>query len=151
MTEQPRQLPPPSNPALLPVLATVTYLASLVGVSGLLSLLLDRDVIDYPDAGPLLGVAMAVGAGAVTWLACWRGSRASGPWFHALLGGVGAFAVMVIVGAIGYTITRGEPAWMLLASAHFAASPFVVAAAVLAALAVVFTWVLARASLRDAR
>ncbi len=151
MSEQPRQLPPPPNPALLPVLVTVVYLAAVVAASGFLSLILDRDVIDYPDAGPLLGVVMAVGAGGVTWLACWRGARASGPVPAALLAGVGSFVVMVVVGAIGYTITRGELAWLILAAGHFVVSPFVIAAAVLSALAVVAAWALARASLRDAR
>lgn len=144
MSEQPRQLPPPANPALLPVLTTVTYLATVVAASGIISLLLDRDVIDYPDAGPLLGVAMAVAAGVVTWLGCRRAARSASPWLPAAVTAIGAYLAIIVVGAVGYTVIRGEGAWLLLASAHFALSPFVVAAAVLAFLAVVATHALSR-------
>ncbi|MDO7882856.1 DUF6121 family protein [Salinibacterium soli] len=145
MSEQPRQLPPPSNPALPPVLAAVTWAAAVVASSGIISLLTDRDVIDYPDAGPLLGVVMVVAAGVLTWLGCWRSARASAPWLPALLTALGAFAAFVVVGGVGYGLIRGSAAWMLLAAAHFALSPFVVAAAVLAFLAAVGTWALSRA------
>jgi hypothetical protein len=144
MSEQPRQLPPPSNPALPPLLAVITWFAAVVAVSGVLSLVLDRDVIDYPDAGPLLGVVMVAGAGAVTWLGCWRAVRASSPWVPAVLTAFGAFAAFVLIGAVGYAAIRGEGAWMLLASAHFALSPFVAAAASLSFLAVVGAWALSR-------
>ncbi|MGX5682070.1 DUF6121 family protein [Schumannella luteola] len=144
MSEQPRQLPPPSNPALLPVLATVTWAAAVVAVSGVISLLTDRDVIDYPDAGPLLGVAMVVAAGVLTWFGCWRGVRASAPWAVALLTALGSFAAFVVVGAVGYGAIRASGAWMLLAAAHFALSPFVLAAAALSFLAAVGTWALSR-------
>lgn len=144
MSEQPRQLPPPSNPALPPVLAVVTWGAAVVASSGLISLATDRDVIDYPDAGPLLGVAMVVAAGVLTWLGCWRAARASSPWAPALLGALGSFAGFVVVGAIGYGLIRASGAWMLLAAAHFALSPFVLAAVALSFLAAVGSWALSR-------
>jgi hypothetical protein len=95
---------------------------------------MDRDVIDYPDAGPLLGPAIAVAAGAVTWLTLWRGPAR--PIIAGAIAGVATFLVSILIGAIGYTLTRGDLAWMLLAGAHFALSPFVAAAALLSALAV---------------
>lgn len=144
MSERPRQLPPPPNPELAPVLAAVTWAAAVVASSGVLSLVLDRDVIDYPDAGPLLGVVMVVAAGVVTWFGCRRAARASAPWLPALLTGVASFAAFVLVGAVGYALIRAEGAWMLLAAAHFALSPFVLAAAVLSALVALGTAVLAR-------
>lgn len=144
MSERPRQLPPPSSPALPPVLATVTWAAAVVASSGVISLVTDRDVIDYPDAGPLLGVAMVIAGGVATWLGCRRAARASAPWIAALLAALGSFAAFVAVGAIGYGLIRGSGAWMLLAAAHFALSPFVLAAAVLSFLAAVGTWALSR-------
>jgi hypothetical protein len=144
MSERPPQLPPPTNPALLPVLAAVTWAALVVASSGVLSLLLDRDVIDYPDAGPLLGVVMVAVAGVVAWFGFRRTVRASTPWLPALLTGAAVFAAFVLVGAVGYALIRAEGTWMLLAAAHFALSPFVVAAAVLAFLVAVGTWALAR-------
>lgn len=140
----PSQVPPPPNPLLLPVLVTVTYLAALVAASGMLSLALDRDVIDYPDAGPLLGVVMALAAGIVTWAGCSRATPRASPWITAILTALLCFAGIVLVGAVGYSLIRGSFSWLVLASAHFAASPFTVAAAVLSGAAVVGTWALAR-------
>jgi hypothetical protein len=127
MSEVPPQLPPPSNPALLPVLAAVTYLAAVIGTWGLLSLALDRDVVDYPDAGPLLGPAMAAAACVVTWASLWgsRASRRSWTWVIAAL--LGSYLAMLLVAAIGHSLT---------AFAHFAISPFIATAAVLSGLTV---------------
>lgn len=129
------QLPPPSNPALLPVLAAVTYLAALIALWGVTSLLLDSEVVDYPDAGPLLGPALAAAASVVTWAALWRTSRArSFSWVAAAP--AASYVLMLLVGAAGYALTRGEAGWALLAAGHFATSPFVIGAAVLSALTV---------------
>lgn len=130
----PPQLPPPSNPALLPVLAAVVYVAAVVAGWGILSLLLDRDVIDYPDAGPLLGPAMAVAGGVVTWLVLWR--RPARVLAAVAIAGFGTYLAVILIGAIGYTVTRADGTWMLLAGAHFALSSFVAAAAGLSALTV---------------
>jgi hypothetical protein len=130
----PPQLPPPSNPALLPVLAAVVYVAAVVAGWGILSLLLDRDVIDYPDAGPLLGPAMALGGGVVTWLVLWR--RPVRAFAAVAIAGFGTYLAVILIGSVGYTVTRADLTWMLLAGAHFALSPFVAAAAGLSALTV---------------
>lgn len=131
MSEPPR-LPPPANPAMLPVLAAGVYLAGLVALWGVLSLLLNREVVDYPDAGPLLGPVMAAAATVVTWLACWRIRG----WSAVVVALVGSFVTMLLVAAAGYTLTRGDLSWMLVAAAHFAISPFVLGAAALSALVV---------------
>ncbi len=142
----PTRVPPPANPRVLPVFVTVTYLASVVAVSGFLSLALDRDVIDYPDAGPLLGVVMVAAAGVVTWLGCSRATHRDSPWPTALLTALFSFVAIALVGAIGYVLIRGSLSWMLLAGAHFALSPFTAAAAILAGLAVLAAWALARSA-----
>ncbi|NYF09629.1 hypothetical protein HDC94_000785 [Leifsonia sp. AK011] len=142
----PIRVPPPADPRLLPVLVTVTYLAAVVAASGFLSLALDRDVIDYPDAGPLLGVVMVAAAGVVNWLGCSRSTRRANPWPGAFVTALFALVAISLVGAVGYALIRGSLSWMLLASAHFALSPFTAAAAILAGLAVVATWALARSA-----
>jgi hypothetical protein len=117
---------------MLPVLAAGVYLAGLVALWGVLSLLLNREVVDYRDAGPLLGPAMAAGACIVTWLVSWRLRG----WASSLVALAGSFAAMLLVAAVGYTLTRGDLSWMLVAAAHFAISPFVLGAAALSALVV---------------
>ena len=123
----PPPLPPPPNPALLPVFATVVYVAAVVALWGTLSLLLDRDVVDYPDAGPLLGPGMVVAAGAVTLLVTARTLRARTSWAGTVAAVLLSLAGMLVVAAVGY-----GP----LAVAHFALSPFVLAAAALSGIAV---------------
>ena len=131
MSEPHPQLPPPPNPALLPLLATVVYLAAVVAVWGVLSLLLDREVVDYPDAGPLLGPAMAAAAGLATWVALVRTRRSRSPWLGTALAVLGALAGMLVVAAVGYAP---------VAAPHFALSPFVLAAAALSGITVLTVW-----------
>jgi hypothetical protein len=133
MSEPTPQLPPPPNPALLPVLATVVYLATVAAFWGILSLVLDRDVVDYPDAGPLLGPAMALAAGVITWLVLRRTRRSRSPWVGAVLALFGSLAAALVVAAVGYAP---------VAAAHFALSPFILGAAALSGLTVVATWAL---------
>ncbi len=135
MSAGPQQLPPPTNLRLLPVLATVVYLAALVALWGLTSLLLDVEVIGQADAGPLLGPAMAAVACVVTWLAARR--RVHGVWLRAGAATVSVVAAMLVIGAIGYAVTRGDMAWLILFIGSYAANPFVFGAGVLAGLTVV--------------
>jgi len=127
---RPTNLPPAPNPALLPILATVTYLAALVALWGVTSLLLDRDPVDYRDAGPLLGPAMVAAACVVTWASLWRITRTQ-LWSWVLVALAGSFVAMLLVGAVGYAMTRSDAAWLVLAAGHFALSPFVLGAALL--------------------
>ena len=131
MSGPPPHLPPPPNPALLPVLAAVVYLAAVAALWGILSLALDRDVVDYPDAGPLLGPAMATAAGLVTWLALVRTRRSRSPWLGTAAAVLLSAAGMLVVAALGYG---------LVAAPHFAISPFVLAAAALSGITVLAVW-----------
>jgi hypothetical protein len=75
---------------------------------------------------------MALAAGIVTWAVAAR--MASGPiWQAALIALAGVYVAMPLVGAIGYAITRGDLTWIVTAFAHFAISPFTLAAALVAA------------------
>lgn len=158
------QLPPPSNQAMLPVLATVMYVAAVVALWGILSLLLNRDVIDLPLAGPLLGPTMAAVAAVITWLLSWRAKR---PVIGAFVALVSTWLGMLIVAAIGYnpTCPTDEPCYIgaadgvgpsllnfspLDTAVHFALSPFVAGAAVLSAFTVLAVAALRRAP-RDSR
>ena len=119
---------------MLPVLGAVTYLAAVVALWGLTSLLLDTDPIDYPDAGPLLGPAIVAAATVVTFVALWRIRRTRArSWVLVAL--AGTYVLTVLVGAAGYALTRSDPSWLVLAAGHFAVSPFVLEAAALSALA----------------
>ena len=131
MTGQRPPLPPPASPALLPTLASVVYLASVVALWGILSLALDREVVDYPDAGPLLGPAMAAAAVVVTWVTLLRGRRSRSPWPAVLAATLLSAAAMLVVAAIGYAPS---------AALHFALGPFVPGAAVLAGITALVAW-----------
>ena len=130
------------NSGLPSVLVAVTYGALIVASWGIASFLLDQDVMHYPDAGPLLGPAMALGAMAVTlgWVV--RVRKRGGIVVCAVGATASVWLVMIIVGAVGYTFTRGVLAWLLLFAGDYAASAFVLAPAVLAGLVVFATGVL---------
>lgn len=125
------QLPPPPNPALGPVLAAVVYVATVVALWGILSLALDREVVDYPDAGPLLGPAMVAAAAVITWLALVRSRASRSPWPWTALALVLSLAAMLLVALIGYG-PRAVP--------HFLVGPFIPGAAVLSAVTVLASW-----------
>ncbi len=145
------EAPPPSSPELLPILIAGVQLAAVVGAWGVASLLLDQDVIDDPAFGPLVGPAMAVVSGVVTWLVARRTHHARTPWPGALLALVLSFIGMLGAGGIGAALGHGDAAWLVLGAAHLALAPFVPIAAALSAIAVVAEWGLARVSLRDRR
>ncbi|MDJ0334135.1 DUF6121 family protein [Salinibacterium sp. G-O1] len=115
------------------VFATVGYLAALIALWGILSVIVDRDVVDYPDAGTLLGPAMALAACVVTFVFVMRASAGPKPWRHVAGAAVITTVATLLVAGIGYSITRGDFAWMPAAALHFALGPFVPGAAVLSA------------------
>ena len=130
MSEPLPPLPPPPNPALLPTLAAVVYLATIVAFWGILSLVLDREVVDYPDAGPLLGPVMVAAATIVTWIILLRTRRSRSPWPAAVAALLLAMVAMLTVAAVGYAPS---------AALHFALSPFVWGAAGLSGIIVLGT------------
>jgi hypothetical protein len=149
MSGAPSQLPPPSNPHLLPVLAAVTYVALIVAAWGGLSLALDREVIGYSDAGPLLGPAMAAAAGMVTWFALRRAAHVASVVILAMGSAAASYSAMVTVGAVGYAAVRSSAAIALLSAAQFCVSPFVIVAALLSAIMVVGLWAFDRGGAED--
>jgi hypothetical protein len=126
---------PRSNPALAPTLATAGYLAGVVALWGFTSLFLDRDVIDYEDAGPLVGPAMAVAACVVVFLLCLRAKRTQ-PALLGLLAGLGSYVAMLFIGGAGYSLQLDDFTRMWPAIVHFGIGPFVVGAAILAGIVV---------------
>ena len=140
----------PNDPRLLPVLVAVGYVAALIAVWGFTSLLLDADVITETDAGPLLGPAMAVTAGVVVSLSLWRLRKRTTLLSPTVATAASVYVLMLLVGAVGYSSTRGELTWLVLFTARYALSPFVVGAALLAGLSVVFLWAVTIRERRDA-
>lgn len=136
------------------MLVAVAYVACLITLWGLTSLLLDRDVITEADAGPLLGPSMAVSASIVVALALW-GLRRRGHVASTAIGTTAtAYLVMLVVGGIGYWFAHPDPVQLLLFPAAHALSPFVIGAALLGGVAVVFLWITTfpdRRRVRDGR
>ena len=143
--------PPPPDPRLLPVLVAVGYVATVIAAWGMTSLFLDIDVIAEKDAGPLLGPAMALAAALVVFRSLWTLRQRRTLLGPAVAATASVYLVMLLVGAIGYSVTRGDFTWLVLFTARYATSPFVVAAALLAGLSVVFLWAVTFRSRRDER
>ena len=135
MAEQPRDssgrgAPPPLRRSLLVALfVAITWGAAAFAVAGVLAVLLDRDPVVSPApvyAGPL-AVALA---GVAVWLAVGITARSRAPWVGALAGAAAVYLVLVTVALVGSFRLFAEQA----------GSPFVLAAVLLAAAAVVATW-----------
>ena len=121
---------------LIALLAALSYPAFVIALWGVLSLLLNREVIDYPDAGPLLGpLAVVVGTG-VTAGGLWRSWRGSRSPLLTPASGFIAYLAMVIFAGLGYLVGGVRTVGALEVLAHFALSPFIAGAAVLSTLTV---------------
>ena len=125
---------------MLPVLATVTYLAAVIALWGFLSLALNVDAVAQRDAGPLLGPAMVLAASLVTLAALLRVRNRRSPTVAALVAATSVYVVILAVGAVGYAIIRADVSWLVLFVGAYALSPFVLGAAALSGLAVVGVW-----------
>ncbi len=66
------------------------------------------------------------------------------PWRQLVGTAVLTAVAAILVGAIGYGITRSDFAWMPAAAVHFAIGPFVPGAAVLSSLVVAASWAVSR-------
>lgn len=116
-------------------MATVLAFALIVFVFGMLSLALDRDVIDEADAGPLVGVSMVVVALLVVLLITLR--EAPAPIVGRTVSA--ALAVVILsplVGAIMYSVVTVELGVIPVFFGRYVLSPFVLASAIIAALVV---------------
>lgn len=136
----------PSDPAspgsfsralLVAVMVTVLYGAILLALDGILSLLVDLDVIAEPDAGPLVGPIMAVVALAIVFVSVLGGLRPTSarpaiPVARAIVTAVLVYLLGPLAGAVVYTAGQEQLLTGLLFFARYLASPFVIASAVLA-------------------
>ena len=127
------------NRQLPSVLVAATFTALVIGSWGLTSLLRDEDVMRYADAGPLLGPSMAVAATLTTWGWVVRVRKVGAPVVAGAAAAASAWLAMLLVGAVGYTVTRGALAWLLLFPASYALSAFTLVPAVLAGALVAVT------------
>lgn len=118
---------------LLALFVAITWAASSFAVAGILAVVLDRDPVETPApvyAGP---VAVAL-AGVAVWLAVGFTTRSRTPWWGALAAAAAVYLVITGIALLGSFRLFAEQA----------SSPFVIAAAVLAAVAVVATWLATR-------
>jgi len=138
------QLPPPPDPRMLPLLATITYGAGVIALWGFVSLALDVDAIAQTDAGPLLGPAIVLTACLITFAALLRVRQRKSPTGPALVAAASVYIGMLLVGAVGYTLVTADLSWFVLFIGAYATSPFVIGAALLAAVDVLVVWALTR-------
>ncbi|MEO5534684.1 MAG: hypothetical protein ABIR17_06075 [Pseudolysinimonas sp.] len=121
--------PPLRRSLLIAMFVAVTWAAATFAVAGLLAVLLDRDPVQTPL--PLYaGVVAITLAAIVVWLAVAVTARARRPWVGALAAGA---LVYLLIAAVA--LVTSFPLFVEQAS-----SPFVIAGALLAAVAVVATW-----------
>lgn len=123
---------------VIALFVTVTWGAVVFAIDGLVSVLLDRDPIGG-SVSPYYGILALLVAGVVLWFVLAGTLRSRGPWFGALAAAAGVYLVLV---------ASALPIGLVLVGQQ-AGSPFVLAAAVLAAATVVISWlVLRRARLK---
>lgn len=118
-------------------MVTVLYGAILLALDGFVSLLVDRDVVSEPDAGPLVGPIMAVVALAVVFVSVLGGLRPTSgrpaiPVARAITTTALVYLLGPLAGAIVYTAGQDQLLAGLLFFARYLASPFVIASALLA-------------------
>jgi len=130
---------------MIPVLATVTYLAVLIAVWGFTSLAIDTDVVVDKDASRLVGPSMAAAATLVVFLALRSvGGRASPGW-TAVAASALSYGAMLLAAAIVRSLDAADPLVGLAFAATYAASPFTILPGLVAGLVAVATWAALRA------
>ncbi|GAB3135328.1 DUF6121 family protein [Marisediminicola antarctica] len=130
----PTQPDPPSR-GLLALGATVLAVALLVFVGGFLSLFLDRDLVELPDAGTLVGPVMAVATCGVVFSFVFR-RMPLGLGLRALSASLWTLIASPAVGAILYSIVRENLAVIPVFFGTYLLSPFVLSSAVIAGVVV---------------
>jgi hypothetical protein len=120
----------PRPERLVALFVTVFWAAVVFAVDGLLAVVLDRDPVQS-DVGPYYSIVAFVIAGFLLWMLLSGTSTSRHPAWGAL-----AAAALVYLSFLG-TAAVG---WGLPLVAEQALSPFVLAASLLAAAAVVATW-----------
>jgi hypothetical protein len=131
--------PAPLGRSTIVVMAAVLTVTLVVFAYGMISLVLDRDVIAEPDAGPLVGPIMVVTLLAVVlWFVIRRRPDRIGA--RVLSAGLGAVILGPAVGAVAYAVGRGDFALFLLFFGGYVTSPFVLASGVIASVVVALAW-----------
>jgi hypothetical protein len=121
------------------VMAAVLTVTLVVFAYGVLSLVLDRDVITEPDAGPLVGPLMVLTVLAVVlWFVVRRSPRPIGP--RIVAAGLSAIILGPVVGASLYAVGQGRPALFLVFFGGYVTSPFVLVSGAIAAIVVALAW-----------
>lgn len=124
--------------ATVAAFATALYVAGVVAAFGLISLYTNRDVIDEPDAGPLLGPLMTAAAtAALLGFLLWVGLRVPGDQQRVtpLLGlgiGVAVYLAFVFVGSVVYSLGSHQQSPFLTFWFHMAGSWFSISTGVFA-------------------
>jgi hypothetical protein len=111
----------------------VTWAASTFAIAGILAVVLDRDPVQTP-APPYIGLIGLAVAGVVVWLAVGLTARATTPWVGTIAVAAAVYLVIVTTALLGSFRLFVEQA----------TSPFVIVAALLAAVAVAGTWLAVR-------
>ena len=120
----------PRPERLVALFVAVFWAAVVFAVDGLLAVVLDRDPVESDDVGPYYSILAFVIAGVVLWLLLSGVSISRSPVVAAI-----AAAALVYLTFLGVALV-----WGLELVSEQALSPFVAAAALLAAGAVVATW-----------
>lgn len=126
-----------SRALLVAVMVTVLYGAILLAIDGFVSLLADRDVIQEPDAGPLVGPIMALVVLAAVFVSVLGGlrptlARPAIPVARAVVTALLVYLLGPLAGAIVYVAGQEQLLTGVLFFARYLLSPFVIASAVLA-------------------
>ena len=124
---------PRGQDRLVALFVAVTWAAVVFAVDGLLAVILDRDPIGE-KVTPYYGILALLLAGVLLWFVLAGTARSRGPWFGALAAAAGVYLLLV---------ASALPIGLVLA-AQQAGSPFVVAAALLAAVTVIVSWAVLR-------
>lgn len=123
--------------------ATVTYAAVLFATFGVITVLINREPISTPDAGPLVGPSMFAVAALVTFsFLAWLGVGASAPslpnqrrrvsvWLS-LLTGLAAYVAYLVAGGILLANTLGASFDLVSYPVRMLGSPFTISAGVFA-------------------
>ena len=128
-----------SQDRVVALFVAVTWGAVVFAVDGLLAVILDRDPIGG-KVTPYYGILALLLAGVLLWFVLAGTARSRGPWFGALAAAAGVYLLLV---------ASALPIGLVLAGQQ-AGSPFVVAAALLAAVTVIATWAILGRTRRNA-
>jgi hypothetical protein len=136
--------------AMIAAFATMLYGALVVAAFGMISLYLDRDVIDDSSAGPLVGPVMTIVAVLIVFAICLRialrvrEEKQRISLGAAFLTGFGAYFFFCITGGILMGAGSGDPFGFVSFLATQLVSPFAVATGILAfIISILFMLVLA--------